>query len=373
MGIDEISIASPNHYIDCGELAEFRDVPKGKILKGLGCKKFAVPYNCDIDDLAVQSLQGLNFDGVRKFYFASESFPDLSKPLASRVLPRLGINEVETRDMRFACVGGAQCLLDAMEHTAFRQEPSIIITSDRAVYKDGGSEEFTQGAASVAMKITENPSLLELSVDNTVGSYIEDVDDFRVHPDDYPYPRVDGKLSIIAYLHTMKNAYESWVRHNNIHSSPLDYFDYFVFHAPFPKMVKKAFSMLYRRVKTDIEHLSVEDFLENPEKFREDRSSRKKVMEMDGFQKTFKNKVEPAIKYLPKIGNCYTSSVLIGLATMIEHGQTDEKVAIGGYGSGAGAVAFDGEIKTDGFTLNGLLDGRNKLEIEEYTEWRKEL
>lgn len=372
VGIDEIAISIPKTYVDVKELAEYRGVDVNKIIDGLGIESISVPYSESLVDLGVDVLKKVNINGVRRFYIATESSNDLSKPVGVKILSKMGLKNVETVELKFACLAGSQALQDACNYAVATGKPSIVLCLDRSIYREGESAEFTQGCAAIAMKVKKNPSIVTLDFSN-VGSYIEDVDDFRVPVNSYPYPVVNGKLSIISYLHCMKMAYDNWVSKHPDIKHPLDYFNYFVFHVPFPKMAHHAFAMLYRRVKLGV-HLTTRKFMENPELYEVDRAERKKVMELPEFKEIFNKKVLPSLHLSKLIGNCYTGSIFLALISLLENGVENEaRIAFGAYGSGAGALAFNGVAKVENISTDvySQLETRRKLTVEEYLNWRK--
>jgi hydroxymethylglutaryl-CoA synthase len=64
------------------------------------------------------------------------------------------------------------------------------------------------------------------------------------------YPSVDGKLSVSCYLRALDNCYQIYAkkfyakegRHYSLNDA-----DFYVFHAPYNKLVQKSFGRLVRR------------------------------------------------------------------------------------------------------------------------------
>ncbi|MHC1635497.1 MAG: hydroxymethylglutaryl-CoA synthase family protein [Candidatus Methanospirareceae archaeon] len=378
IGIEDIKVVIPEHYIDLRELARARGISEEKIIEGLGCEEASIPYEETIIDLGARALEEIGIEGISRFYIASESNPDLSKSLATEILAhKLGLRHVETRELQFACLGGCQALQSACEYVALRCRPAVVLAVDRSIYRVGGTAEFTQGAAAVAIKVNFDPKLLKIDFER-VGTYIEDIDDFRVPAHSYPFPEVDGHLSIVAYLHAMKQAYEDWKDKNEalvkrMESDILDFFTRFVFHIPYPKIAIHAFSMLYRHERLGLPHLTVEEYLKDPKLFEIDKVQRKEIMGLPEFQELYNNKVKPGLAYNPRIGNCYTASVFISLASVLENINEGDNIGIGGYGSGCGAMAIRGVASGEDFDsgLRKFLRSRKKLDIEDYLKWRE--
>jgi len=85
---------------------------------------------------------------------------------------------------------------------------------------------------------------------------MENVYDFYKPDPAVEYPTVDGRLSVTCYLRAVDNCYEHYAsRFQSKEKAPytLDKSDYYVFHAPYNKLVQRSFSrMMYN------------DFMANP-------------------------------------------------------------------------------------------------------------
>lgn len=369
-GISKIGISIPNHYVDCAELANYRNISKEKVVNEMGCGGFSVPFNESLEDLAKESIRRVGYEEVERFYFCSDFFSNSAIPIPPKILLKLEKKNAELRNIK-PTIGKAECLQDVWEYVSLTENPSIITYVDKSTYEEGSLEEFTQGCTTVSIKVSKDGELFKLS-EKKPAAYIGDLDDFRVSSLQPPYLKTSDKFSKILYLHTMKNAYQKWKRKNKIEFDPISHFDYFVFYTPYPKMAKHAFAMLYRREKTDLKHPEVEKFFEDPERFDQDRISRKLVISLDGFKEIYGRKVKPPLKYQSEIGNSFTSSIYVSLASAFEEAKAGNNIVIGTYGPRAQAKAFSGTVGIDNYNtyLKKQLKDRKKLSIREYEEWR---
>lgn len=382
IGISQIGIKIPSKYISTEELAKVRGMPVKKATEGLEVSQARIPFGTTVIDLAIAAIEKIDYQNVKRFYIATESNPDLSKPeIAIKICQKLELHNVEVVQLEFACLAGIQALILACEYSATTGQAAIVVPTDRSIYRSTDpAAEITQGCGAVAIRIEPSPDLLICDFRNT-GVYIEDVDDFRVPYYSFPYPEIQGNLSVISYLHCMKQAFENWKENNKEiterlkreNLTVLDYFDFFAFHTPYLKMVKRAAAMLFRHERLNQPHLTVEEFLLNSILFEKDKESIQKVQRIPEFQEFYERKVLPTLKYNSKIGNCYTASVFISLIAALEKAKEDDEIGLGGYGSGAGAIAIrskvvKGHFKSD---LGKQVEGGEKISIKEYEKWRE--
>ena len=381
VGISQIGIALPKHFISIEELAKKRKIPPGYASDGLGVIEARVPYQTSIEDLAVEALLKIDFHDVERFYIGTESDPDASKPLAVKILnQRLGLKSVPFQ-YKFACLGGLQALISACEYSQAHQgKPAVALSIDRSIYHQKDPKaEVTQGCAAVALRIEKNPKILSLDYQN-LGQYAVDIDDFKVPPSSYPFPQVDGELTKPAFLQCQKMALEDWKRKNlkflrKTKKELLETFDFFIMHTPFPKIVEWAAALFWRHEKLkQKDHLKLAQCLKKPHLFRVYKKELDQVRETPQFQKFFKEKFSPGLKYNPYIGNSYTSSIFISLAGVLEKAKKGQQIGINGYGGGASSVCIRGiTTLARKFTsdLPAQLKKGKKLTIKQYLKWRE--
>jgi 3-hydroxy-3-methylglutaryl CoA synthase len=114
-----------------------------------------------------------------------------------------------------------------------------------------------------------------------------------------------------------------------------------------------------------------------------DYLSRKKLFGSEEFKNIYERKVLPSQWAISEIGNTYTASIFISLASMLTlegektgYLQEGKKIGFGAYGSGSGSLVFSGALSHDykpvvkGIRLREKLNTREKLLIEEYVERR---
>ena len=381
VGISQIGIAIPQHFISIKELAKKRKIPSAYTGEGLGVIEARVPYKISITELAVKALLKINLKGVERFYIGTESDPDASKPLSVKILNhKLGLKSVPFQ-YKFACLGGLQALISACEYSqANFGKPAIALSIDRSIYhQEDPKAEVTQGCAAVAMRVETNPKILSLDYQN-LGQYAADIDDFKVPSSSYPFPQVDGALTKPAFLECQKRALEDWKKKNSRflktkRKGLLDTFDFFIMHTPFPKIVEWVAALFWRHEKLKRkDHLTLAECLKKPSLFLEYKKELDEIRETPEFRKFFIQKFIPGLKYNPYIGNSYTSSIFISLAGVLEKARMGQKIGINGYGGGASSICIKGTVvsnkkfKSD---LGTQLKKGKKLTIKQYLKWRE--
>lgn len=386
VGISEIGVVIPKHFISIKELALVRKLSLEYAIKGLGLLEARIPYQTSIEDLAVEALTKINYRDGQRFYIGTESDSDASKPLSLKIVnQKLGLAKIPFQ-YKFACLSGLEALISGCEYSVSnRGKSAIILVVDRSFYRETEpAAEITQGCAAVAIKIESDPKLLILDYQN-LGQYAADIDDFKVPTASFPFPEVNGELTKPAYLECQKRALEDWKKNNfqflkklaKKKQTLLDTFDFFVMHTPFPKIVEWLAALFWRHeTQSQKEHITLKKCIRDPRLFKEYKKELDKIRELPEFKKFFFKKVKPGLKYNPYIGNSYTAAIFISLIAILEEKKKGSEVAINGYGGGAGSICLKGILTREkGFKsdLTFQLKQGKKLTIGEYEKWRKKV
>ena len=194
-GIDAIDYYLPRIALKISSLAEKRNIIPAKLEKGLGLKFMALTdCNEDTASMAANALLNLieNNDidpkTIGRIYLGTESALDAAKPTATYAVGTVEkimsskygercFRNCDVVDLTFACIGAVDALENCLDWVKGSSErKAVVIASDLAKYELGSSGEYTQGAGSVAMLITSNPSIIAFK--NTIGVSMEHVSDF---------------------------------------------------------------------------------------------------------------------------------------------------------------------------------------------------
>ena len=366
VGVSDIAIYIPQFYLPHHELAEARGVPPEKFREGLGNHKMAILPNWEDSvtmaaNAAAQLLEktGTNPQEIHQLVVSTESGVDHSKPVASFVQGLLNIgSRCRIYEIKHACYGGTAGIVTSIDWIARNHGTSkkaLVIMTDTARYGFGSPGEPTQGAGAIALLMEMNPRLF--SVDTRMnGIFSKDVFDFW-RPTGHRVPVVDGKYSVACYLEAMEEAVSHFRSNVGIpRGRLLEHLDYILYHMPFTGMARKA-----HRHFVDTEHVDL------------DPETRQAL-----YKETFRAKVEPGLLGAREVGNIYTGSVYMGLASLLEteRDRVDGKrVGVFSYGSGCGAEFFVCQMKTGlseiirGMRFQEQLDRRKAITFEQYVQW----
>jgi len=366
VGVSDIAIYIPQFYLSHEALAEGRGIPPEKFRVGLGNHRMSILPNWEDSvtmaaSAAVQLLEktGTDPQEIQQLVVSTESGVDHSKPVASFVQGLLKIgSRCRIYEIKHACYGGTAGIVTSIDWIARHHgnsKKALVIMTDMARYAFGSPGEPTQGAGAVALLIEKNPKLFSVDT-RTNGIFSKDVFDFW-RPTGHRVPIVDGKYSIECYLEALEEAASHFRSNLGIpRGQLLEHLDYVLYHMPFTAMASKAHRHLLHVEHTNLAH-------ENREAL---------------FEETFKAKVEPGLLGAREVGNIYTGSVYMGLASLLETERErveDKRAGVFSYGSGCGAEFFLCRMKTgigriiQGMRFQEQLDRRKPVTFEQYVQW----
>lgn len=354
IGIDALALAVPKGYLELAELASARGVPPAKYVEGLGVRRMAVAQRWE-DPVALAA------NAARRLFATSASDPervglcvvgtetavDHSKPVAAWLHRLLGLPQrARVYEAKHACFGGTAGLLAAVDWIASGAaagRTALVVCTDIARYELRSAGEPTQGAGAVALLVSERPRLLAL--DRASGSYSKDVDDFW-RPLHRKEALVDGHLSVQCYLDALTGAYAAW-KDASRERDLRDPLARRCYHVPYGKMARKA----HRAAR-------MHDGLGEAE-----------------ADATFADEVGPSLLLPAEVGNVYTGSLYLALASLL-HAQARElegsRIGLFSYGSGCTAEFFSGRVVPGAGELARALDlaaplsGRTRYGLAEY-------
>ncbi|EGR28751.1 hypothetical protein IMG5_169480 [Ichthyophthirius multifiliis] len=258
VGIHGIEIYFPKTYISQQELEQFDKVSEGKYTIGLGQQNmaFVEPYE-DVNSLALTVVQNtlekynISPTQIGRLEVGTETLLDKSKSTKTvlmQLFSSYGNHDIEGVTTINACYGGTAALFNTLawvESSAYDgKKYGLVVCVDIAVYKKGPARP-TGGAGAICILIGPNAPI---QVEEIRSTFIDHVYDFY-KPDAFSeFPTVDGHLSIKTYLNAIDNNYKKMnekLKERLNKKFSLNDFQYVCFHAPFAKMVQKAFSRLY--------------------------------------------------------------------------------------------------------------------------------
>jgi len=244
---------------------------------------------------ALNAVPQIDRKDIGALYVGSESHPYAVKPTATIVAEALGITpSLTAADTEFACKAATAAIQMCMGLVkAGYVKYGVSIGTDAAQGRPADVLEYTAAAGAAAYLIGEDDVLA--TIEGTF-SLTQDVSDFW-RREGAEFPQHAGRFTgEPAYFAHVVDCSRELMKKLGTKSG--DY-DYAVFHEPNGMFPLMAARML--------------DFDE------------KKVM--------------PSL-IVKKIGNTYSASVLIGLASILDQAKSGTRILVTSYGSGAGSDAF---------------------------------
>jgi hydroxymethylglutaryl-CoA synthase len=318
VGIDTIAFYTSYYSLDLASLAEQRGIDPDKYAVGLGQQKMAVPPpGEDVVTLAanaaLRALRSVDQASIEMVLFATESGIDQSKAAGIYVHDLLGLpTRCRVIELKQACYSATVALQLALPF--IRQYPDkkvLLIASDIARYGLNTPGEPSQGCGAVAMVLSANPRILALEPE--YGVVTENVMDFW-RPNYSENAFVDGKYSSKLYMNMLEKA---WKQYSDLSGRGFEDHDYFCYHAPVSRLVEKAHQYLAKVNNHKLSEVEVSQHIGH------------------------------SLSYARIMGNSYTASLYIGLASLLDSSVdlTGKRLGLYSYGSGCVAEFFSGVVQ----------------------------
>lgn len=354
-------------------------------------------------------------EDVGRIYIGTESGVDEAKAIGTYVIGMLEqvygpgtFTECSTVEFKSACIGATfalenvACWMKAGDDGGGggdgdgngpgrrRVRVGIVVATDVARYEIGTPGEYTQGAGSVALLVDRDPRILAL--DPVAGVYTRDENDF-FRPVGMRCAVVNGKYSNICYLAAMDGAFCSYKKRALSRGivrlgdgeCVTDHLDRIIFHIPYPRMAEYAAASLFRRewrslprwreVEEDIGTEPEAEELGGEEGARADADYKRRFSKSAKFLEAYERKVKPSTLISSVVGNIYTGSIYLGLASLLEQDllSPGTRIGLGSYGSGCSAAFFSGTVEdgVESMTRGAVLKKLNKrveIDLAEYED-----
>lgn len=350
IGIDGLRFYVPAYALDLADLARARGVPEGKFLHGLGQRTMAVaPPDQDVISMgasaAEQALIGVDRDRIGMVVLSTEDGVDMSKAGAMYLHRLLELPaSCQAYEVKQACTAGTVALQQALFYVSANPDRlALVVMADEARYAFHSPAEATQGAGACALVISARPRIAEITP--VFGVYTEEVADFW-RPVYREEALVDGHFSIEMYMRALAG---SWADYAFLRGGvKIEDFARFCCHLPFARIADKARARLLKVAGVTPDkgrHLGADD----------------------------------CASYGREIGNTYTASLYVALASLLETGQEDlagREVGMYSYGSGCMGMFFALRVMP-GYTAAlaakenaKMLQQRQRISVAQYEEWR---
>jgi len=418
IGILALEVYTPRTYITQSALEDHSGVSPGRYTLGLGQEGLAVTGDAeDVNSMALTVTQSLleKYDidpnSVGRLEVGTETLVDKSKSTKTVLMDLFpGNTDIEGATVINACYGGTAALLNAfnwVESSAWDGRYAIVVAVDIATYARGPARP-TCGAGAVAVLIGRNAPLA-LVDPRERATHACNVYDFFKPDHSVEYPVVDGALSQVCYYRALEDCYtkfcdrvdglngvgkdggdDATVKDGHFHAEAADYF---VFHAPYNKLVQKSYGRMHfmdarRRHARELLRKDSEEKKDDDDKDNNNNNASNSSTPANSgtdfaeedltkpIEETYSDKaLESKLKTISKssynqrlsdansaskiVGNTYTASVFLGLASLVDKagGRGDltpgKTAVVFSYGSGALATIYRLHVRTPTATTNG--------------------
>lgn len=318
IGIESLSFYTSRYFLDLGKLAEARSIDPNKYSQGLGQEHMGIL--CPDEDVvtlaatsAKRALETCDPKDIAIVLIATESGVDQSKALGIWVHHLLSLPKTtKVIELKQACYSGCAAIQLSIPYLQLNPDKKVlVIATDNARYGLGTPGEPTQGCGACAMVLSAKPKLVAIEPES--GAFTSHVMDFW-RPNYRDEALVDGKYSTKIYISALQ---EAWAAYRENSGRSFHDHSRFCYHIPFSRMAEKAHEKLLKECN------------------------------ITALPEDYDRQVKNSLVYSRKIGNCYTASLFIGLASLLEQTQedlTNERVGLFSYGSGCVAEFFSARI-----------------------------
>ncbi|RLF29482.1 MAG: hydroxymethylglutaryl-CoA synthase [Thermoplasmata archaeon] len=303
IGIVSYGADIPRYRIKVEEIASVWGKNGEDIKRGLGINEKSVPsLDQDTATISVEAaraaLKRCNIDpkNIGAIYIGSESHPYAVKPTGTIVGEAIGATpNLMVADYEFACKAGTAAIQTCNGLVkAGMIEYGLAIGADTAQAAPGDALEYSAAAGGAAFIIGKKDVIATI---NHTYSYTTDTPDFW-RREGRKYPAHGGRFTgAPAYFKHITNCSKNLMKIAG--TKPEDY-NYAIFHQPngkFPVTAAKMLGFSYDQIKQGL--------------------------------------------LCPIIGNTYSGSSLLGLASVLDVAKPGDKIFLTSYGSGAGSDSFD--------------------------------
>jgi len=340
VGIISYGAHIPSLRIKSSDIANAWGKDPETITRGLGIIEKSVPsLDQDVATISVEAARAalarcnINPQDIGAIYVGSESHPYAVKPTGTIVGEAICATPIlKVADYEFACKAGTAAIQTCMSLVKSEMiKYGIAIGADTSQAAPGDALEYAASAGGAAFIIGKEKVIAMI---NETCSYTTDTPDFW-RREGRKYPAHGGRFTgAPAYFrHITSNAKNLM---ELVGTKPEDY-TFAIFHQPNGKFPIKVAKML-------------------------------------GFTP---EQVEQGL-LCPVIGNTYSGSSMLGLASVLDVAKPSDRIFLTSYGSGAGSDAFDITVtnninqfpKNNAPLVSQLIEKKKYIDYATYTKYR---
>lgn len=354
IGIEHLNLYGSSLYLDQVSLAKARGKDPDEVVRDflIDTRSVLPPYEDTVTlgaNAAAPLLEKTDPDSIGMLIVGTESSVDFGKPVSTNIMGALGLGpHIRNYETKHACYSGVAALDTAINWIASGLNggrKALIISTDFSRQHLNTKEEFVLGGVAAAAVVSDEPNILEYELDKR-GTWSTDAyDTFRPSARD---EMGNNEVSLFTYMDAIEGAY---TRYCDVIGETPDFdtfFDYLVYHTPFPGMAFQA-----HRTLTNI-------------------NGRKPKAEIIS---NFESRIQPGLRYARRVGSTYGASNFVGLAGLVASQSNIEsgtRIGFFAYGSGAIGEFYSGRTKPGAsdaigeMGIDAALDGRKEVSVDEY-------
>jgi len=354
VGIEKINVYGCSLFMRQESLAKARGKDPNQVLKDylIDTRSLNPPWEDTVTmgaNAAAPILTEQDKKDIGLLIVGTEGSVDFGKPISTNVHSALelppNVRNFETKHACYSGVAALDCALNWVASGNNHGKKALVIAVDFSRKHFGKDHEFVLGGTAAALLVSDTPKIVEYELSKK-GSWTTDVyDTFR------PTARHESgnnEVSLYSYMDALEGAYKNYTENAGEEVDFDKYFDYNVYHMPFPGMAFQAHRVLCNlarpRAKSEI---------------RED----------------FNRRVYPSLRYAMRVGSTYGASNFIGLCGLVKSVadlKPGSRVSFFSYGSGAmgefysGLILPEAKAWLDKIDIDGQFDTRREVSVEEY-------
>lgn len=353
VGIEKINIYGSSLCMSQEALARARGRDPERVLNDfhIATRSLNPPYEDTVTmgaNAAIGMLTEEDKQSIGLLIAGTEGSVDFGKPISTNIHRALGlppnVRNFETKHACYSAVAALDCAINWVASGLNHGKKALVIAADfsrRHFHKD---HEFVLGGSAAAILVSDTPKVVEYEA-NLRGSWTHDeYDTFR------PTAREEmgnNEVSLYSYQDAVEGAYNHYLEQLGRESVADDYFNWHVYHMPFPGM-----ALLGHRTVCKINGL------------------RKK----SEIEENFARKVLPSLTYAKRVGSTYGGSNFVGLCGTIMNApvKAGDRIGFFSYGSGymgefySGLVCPEAKATVGAMGIDDMLDARREVSVAEY-------
>lgn len=354
VGIEKINLYGCSLFMKQENLARARGKDPGKVIRDylINTRSLNPPYE-DTVTMAANAARPMLTEQDKKdiamLIVGTEGSVDFGKPISTNLLEALGLSRnVRNYETKHACYSGVAALDTAINWIASglnHGKKALVIATDFSRMHLGKDHEFVLGGTAVALLVSDTPRIVEYELEKKGFWSTNIYDTFR------PTARHESgnnEVSLYSYSDALEGAYRHYLENAGEAVDFDTYFDYNIYHMPFPGMSFQAHRILCNMARP---------------------RSKSEVKE------NFNKKVLPSLRFASRVGSTYGASNFVGLCGLIKSAEDlkpGDRVGFFSYGSGAIGEFYSAIILPearkiiDGLKIDEAFDQRKEVTVEEY-------